>query len=84
MTNPERRAALAKARNKALAYAEEADLYGGLDISDIDATGHEALVLNANLSMMWARVADALKDGDPAHDSVTTLPGDFDLGVITR
>lgn len=84
MTNQERRAALARARSKALAYAEEAEQMGQVDMAHLDSVAHEALVLNANLSMMWARVADALKDGDPAHDSVTTLPGDLDFGIVTR
>lgn len=72
MTNQERRAALATARRYALDHAElaEANARDGRD--------------HAKLATMWASIADALKDGDPAHDSVTTLPGDFDLGVTTR
>lgn len=76
MTNQERRAALANARRRAVTCAELAD---GL-FAQRGEDGPEVA-----LAIMWAAVADALKDGNPDHDSVVDLePAPFSTGIITR
>lgn len=90
MTNQERRAALAEARKKAVQYARAADRF---KLLTVDGVGEPEVVESTlkrrehimQLASMWAHVADALKDGDPAHDSVVDLePAPFSTGIITR
>lgn len=61
MTNEQRRAALSKARKKALEWAEKAEDEVGRQL------GRESL----QMAGMWADVAQALKTGDPVGDGVT-------------
>lgn len=65
MKNPERRAALDKARKQALLWAEKAEhdapLYG-------PDTNHMRGVIG--MSMMWSEVAEAMKVGDERADNV--------------
>lgn len=68
MTNEERRAALNLARRKTLEYAEAADIV---------SAQQEAY---QGLAIMWADVANAMKDGDPLHDAPDGLPA----GITTR
>lgn len=66
MDNRTRRAALNRARAKALEHAELAEQLA-------DHEGHGAM---ANV---WSNVAQALKDGDPEHDKVDGVPSLADL-----
>lgn len=72
MTNEERRLALAKARRKALAYAEEADRAFGASGED----GPEAIMAH-----MWAAVAEAMKTGG-ALEADGVIPDISD--IVTR
>jgi hypothetical protein len=81
MTNERRRDALNKARGKALLYAQAAD--------DWHAEGDSLNIqISCQMATMWARVAEAMKDGDPVHDGPDGLPDSPVLstehGVITR
>jgi hypothetical protein len=60
MTNEERRTALNLARSKALEFAQRADTHWVNTAED----GPEAM-----LAMVWANVAQAMKDGSPTHDA---------------
>lgn len=77
MTNEERRAALNRAREKALAYAEAASS----GTFSQTYTPREELAL---LSQTWSLVAQAMKDGDPAHDAPDGAQYLTDYGVETR
>ncbi len=72
MTNAERREALNRARTMAYEYAKIADRHYGETSED----GPEVA-----LAAMWARVAEAMKDGDPVHDGPDGRPGPT---VLTR
>lgn len=74
MTNEERRAALNFARREALRHATEAEA----------SHRHSPVGPNneSRMAMMWSRVADAMKDGDPVHDS--TDGTSVVEGVLTR
>lgn len=75
MTNEERRIALGEARRKALAYATEAE---GAQFEDPERMNR--LISFAN---MWARIANALKVGDPTGpDATDGVPSDGT--IITR
>lgn len=73
MTNAERRAALNKARERAMKYALEMEL--------TDTPPHFR-------AAVWAHVANAMKDGDPIHDAPDGQPSspvlNTEYGVITR
>lgn len=71
MTNEQRRNALNKARAEALRHATWAEELS----TDITSLGNESptLALHIDLAQTWAAVAQALKDGDPSHDSVGGL-----------
>lgn len=73
MTNEERRDALNLARVKALAAAQE------MEVATEVPPHFRAAV--------WAHVANAMKDGDPVHDSPDGRPSSVlntEYGVITR
>lgn len=81
MTNEERRAALNLARRKALDHANDTEAVNYDDAYEISRS--------ARLAEMWAHVAQAMKDGDPVHDSVDGRPADGSIlrteyGVISR
>lgn len=69
MTNEERRAALNRARVKALEHAENAE---GGRMSDQVGPWNRA----RDLALIWAAVAEAMKDGDPVHDAPDGAPLD--------
>lgn len=75
MTNEERRAALNLARRKALGYAMAADgrSYPRASVE----TEYEI-----RMAVMWGKVAEAMKDGDPVHDATDGHPASD--GVIVR
>jgi hypothetical protein len=89
MTNGERREALARARAKALEYAEAADRFqiigfdgDGPAIKDASLVRREHLM---RLSMMWAGVADALKVGSAdGPDATTGSAITNEYGTFTR
>lgn len=89
MTNGERREALARAREKALQYAEAADRYRLVDfdgdgprVADSTLTRREHLM---RLAMMWASVADALKVGAAdGPDAVAGAAVHTEYGTIER
>lgn len=62
MKNPERRAALDKARKLALSWAEKAEDQWPLSPSHADEY--------AAMSNMWSLVAEAMKVGDERADNV--------------
>lgn len=62
MTNEERRAALDRARELALDFAEQATMSNYDDSYEISRC--------SRLSEVWTGVALAMKDGDPNHDGV--------------
>lgn len=69
VTNSERRVALNLARENALAAAQEMDV-----ATDVPPHFRAAV---------WAQVANALKDGDPAHDGPDGSPSPI-LSTETR
>lgn len=82
MTNEERRHALNSARRRAFEHANYAE---ALD-PDHDLT---PWTKHARLAEMWASVANAMKDGDPAHDGPDGRPAitnvlNTEYGTITR
>lgn len=92
MTNAERREALARARRKALDYAEAADRFqiigfdtDGPSVKDSSLLRREHLM---KLASMWACVAEALKVGSPdgpdAVDGHDGAPRPNEYGTITR
>jgi len=86
MTNEERRLALAKARRKALEYAEAADRFPVVDMSGGTTTEEliqrrEHVMRQAN---MWANVAEAMKTGGALEaDGVITEPAIHDGYPLT-
>jgi hypothetical protein len=71
MTNEERKAALNKARKKALEHALKAETTQGIHSEE-----------SVTKSEMWALVAQAMKDGDPHHDGPDGRPDSLD--TLTR
>lgn len=68
MTNTERRNALNRARAEALRHATWAEEYFDPEEGSVVCRRH------LEISAMWSQVAQALKDGDPTHDSADNAP----------
>jgi hypothetical protein len=75
ITNIERRKALNVARTQALEFAQLATAHYVKTSED----GPEV-----TLAIMWATVAEALKDGDPQHDGVDPVNGVTQLHPIPQ
>lgn len=69
MTNAERRTALNEARALAFKHAQAAE-----NLARNYAPGYAETVERAKLALMWAAVAEAMKDGDPVHDGPDGRP----------